>query len=140
FFFEFFFGFWISDFGFYLGSSDSQLPEAQTTIVGRHQAMTVDTKALVAEPRAHFTGEQRIEEHPAAENHGTNFRRFAKLAANRQDKLNQSRMKAPSDPSSRDSLRRLFRDGSNQGARIDDQRRLFALGRRERERIASVGW
>src|SRR5947209_9191346 len=49
------------------GGGHGQLAETESAVVGRHEPMPVNTKAIIREPRDRFRQEDNVHEDPAAE-------------------------------------------------------------------------
>ena len=102
-------------------SRNRQLPQAQSTIIGRHQTMPVNMESLDAQVRFNLNSQECIHEHSTAENHIFKSGLLPQPAANRADECNHCGMEAPGDEGSFLPVAGVLCHSLNERPRIDDK-------------------
>ncbi len=77
---------------------DGDLPQAQSTVVGRHEPVAINAKALLAEPLEDLFRQQGVEKHPAAEYHLTHAASAPDPSTDAGDQRGNGRVEATGDP------------------------------------------
>src|SRR5262249_35789187 len=98
-----------------------ELSQAQSAVAGGHQAVPIDTEAILAQSGASLGGQQSIEENSSAQNDRLDPGYFPQPATHGSDQLDNGRMESPCNQGRLDSSCRLCRHGPDQWTCIDDE-------------------